>query len=273
MEKQSSTSKIISLEELKILQMDVLQAIDEFCTEHNIRYSMACGTLLGAIRHKGYIPWDDDIDIYVPRDDYQKLISIYPDSIRSHYKLASIERNKNWELPYAKVYDDRTIMKENASLKIRIGVNIDIFPVDDVPSGKEWEKFDKIRRRLIIFYSLMTVRVNRSRTWSKNLVIVFSKIVGLFLPPRFWAKRINILSQRNNGKGYKDMFECCQGLLQKKPFPKSLFNNIIYIPFEDRRFKAFEKSDIYLKNGFGDYMKLPPEEKRVSHHGFHAYWK
>lgn len=265
--------KEIDLDELKVIQMDVLQAVDEFCCDHNIRYSLACGTLLGAIRHKGYIPWDDDIDIYVPREDYKRLIEEFPEAYKEKYKLTSLERDPNWNRPYANAYNGDTVFIENARNSEHIGVNIDIFPVDEVPTGEEWERFNKIRRRKLQAFSLKFIRLNKHRSIVKNATILLFRLFTCLSSTRKWAEKINCMIQQYNGKGYDYLFECCLGLMQKRPFPKKLFDELIYVPFEDRQFMAFADYDCYLKNGFGDYMKLPPKEKQVSHHAFKAYWK
>ncbi len=265
--------KEITLEELKVLQMDILDAIDEFCCKNGIRYSLACGSLLGAIRHKGYIPWDDDIDIYVPREDYEKLVNIFPENYKGRYKIASLERDSLWDKPYAKGYDNYTEWEEDAEKKENIGVNIDIFPVDEVPSGEEWTKYNKNRRREQILFSMKFIHVSPQRSLFKNLTLILFRVITFFYSTRAWAKRIDKQAQRFNGKGYDHYFECCQGIFQKNPFPMHLFDEIVETPFEDRFYKRFANADIYLRNGFGDYMKLPPKEKRVSHHAFKAFWK
>lgn len=273
MKKRQEHGREIYLDELKVLQMDILSAIDEYCRDNNIRYSLACGSLLGAIRHKGYIPWDDDIDIYIPREDYNRLIAEFPELYKDRYRLISLERDKLWERPYANAYDDKTILLENAKEKKTIGVNIDIFPIDDVPIGDDWMKYDNKRRRLIQFFSLQTVRVSQDRSYIKNVIVVFVRLVSFFYSTRRWAFVVDRMAKKYNGKGMTHCFETCQGIFQKKPFEKSLFDDLDYIPFEDRKFKAFRFADIYLRNGYGDYMQLPPEGKRVSHHAFTAYWK
>ena len=273
MNEHQKHGKEINLEELKTLQMDVLAAIDEFCSANNIRYSMACGTLLGAIRHKGYIPWDDDIDIYVPREDYKRLIAEFPKNYKDRYKITSLERDPLWDKPYAKAYDDFTILEEDALDKENIGVNIDVFPVDEVPSGDEWTKYNKKRRCEQILFSMKFIHVSQQRSFLKNLTLILFRVITFFYSSRAWAKRIDKQAQRFNGKGYDHYFECCQGVFQKNPFPMHLFDEIVETPFEDRFYKRFANADVYLRNGFGDYMKLPPKEKRVSHHAFKAFWK
>ena len=266
--------KEIGLEELKVLQMDVLQAVDEFCRNNNIRYSMACGTLLGAIRHKGYIPWDDDIDIYVPRDDYRRLVDIFPSLYKGRYKLTSLERSSLWDKPYAKIYDNKNVMVEDAVWKENIGVNIDVFPVDEVPDDEsEWLEYNKKRMRQQKLFILKFVHLSFNRSIAKNVALLLFKIITCFYSSRKWAKSIDKMCKKYNGLGYNRYFECCSGRIQKHPFPKRLFDDLVYMEFEDRTFKAFADADCYLRNGYGDYMTLPPEEKRIPHHDFKAYWK
>ncbi len=141
---------ISSVEEFKQIQIDILLAINKFCNEHNIKYSLACGTLLGAIRHKGFIPWDDDIDIYLLREDYNKLITVFPSLLDGKYSLNSLERNPLWNRPYAKAFDTQTIEIEAVRNNVpNMGIGIDVFPIDDVPDDDaEWKQFDKSRRFL-----------------------------------------------------------------------------------------------------------------------------
>lgn len=274
MKKYQKHGNEIYLEEMKSLQMDVLTVIDKYCQSNGIRYSMACGTLLGAIRHKGYIPWDDDIDIYVPREDYKRLIKEFPKVYEGHYKLSSLERDEKWYIPFAKAYNDDTILIESSLIKEEKGVGIDIFPVDDVPDDEiEWLRYNRRRRFWLKLFVAKCSPLNKNDKFGKKFFRFFIHVLLCFCTKQRWAIFIDKLAQKHNGKGFSRCFECCQGLMQKRPFPKELFNDIVEIPFEDRLFKAFSNSDLYLRNGFGDYMQLPPIEKRVTHHIFHAYWK
>lgn len=265
---------VIGLEELKVLQMDVLTAIDKYCTENGITYSLAGGTLLGAIRHKGYIPWDDDIDIYLYRDDYNKLISTFPDTYEGRYKIASLEREKKWLRPYANAYDDLTVCKENTNEKMTIGAKIDIFPIDSVPDDEEeWKEYDKVRRKKQFRLNRYFMKCSKTRPLSMNIKIAVFHLLNTFLPVRSFAEKLDKLSQIYNDKNTHYVFSNSQGLFVKKRFLKKVFDNVIDLPFEDRKFKGFADYDEYLKNAYGDYMKLPPVERRVSSHTFKAYWK
>lgn len=264
----------INVEELKEIQLNVLQAIGTFCSEHAIVYSMACGTLLGAVRHKGYIPWDDDIDIYLLRKDYNKLMSLFPQQYQGRYELISLERDEKWDRPYAKAYDNRTVLQENANNSVIIGVNIDIYPIDDVPDEETtWLRYDKKRRFLQKMDSVKRIRMSSRRSVSKNATLMAMKIPVCWMTRRRFAILLSNYAQKYNGKGYQSVFECVQGLLQKHKFDKSLFNSVTKMPFEDRLFFGFSDYDTYLGNAYGDYMQLPPEEKQIAHHDFNAWWK
>ena len=122
----------IGIDKLKQIQLDMLKDIHAFCVEHDIRYSLAFGTLLGAVRHKGYIPWDDDVDIMMPREDYNRFIRSYGNNI---YRIADMSVNPDYGLPFAKVEDVLTVIEENVEGGSVFGIYIDVFPVDYIPDN------------------------------------------------------------------------------------------------------------------------------------------
>ncbi|MBQ4588438.1 MAG: LicD family protein [Bacteroidaceae bacterium] len=266
--------KNITLRELKEIQLNVLEAVHNFCLNNNIKYSLACGTLLGAVRHKGYIPWDDDIDIYMLREEYNKFITLFPHCYKNHYELISLERNSNWNKVYAKAYDNRTIIYEAMPYKVTIGINIDIFPIDNVPEEeKEWINYNQ--KRLFFQQCLMAKALSFSshRKFHKNLGIFLAKFLTIFINQRKLAVFLNYYSQKFNQKETKFVFENVLGIIMKRRFKKNIFKEFILMPFENKQFFAFKNYDEYLKNAYGNYMELPPINKRISHHLFKAYWK
>ena len=266
--------KKIDREELKKLQMEIMDNVDCFCREYGIRYSIACGTMLGAIRHGGYIPWDDDIDIYMLREDYSRFEELFPEVYNEHFSLFSLKRSQDSNLAFIKVYDTRTICYElNSKLK-NPGVCIDVFPIDDVPDDeKEWQKYNECRRKLILDLRHSGLRLSKINSFVKNCGVLFYGIKYLFTNRRKIAERIEYMAQIHNEKGYKRCFECTLGMNVKHPFRKSLFDELIDIPFEDRLYKGFKNYDEFLTCVFGNYKLLPPPEKRISYHTFDAYWK
>lgn len=267
--------KAIGLDELKTLQLDLLQAVDSFCEENGIKYSMSCGTMLGAVRHHGYIPWDDDIDICLLREDYNKLVNLFPKELNDRYVFVSLERDSHWNRAYGKIYDSRTLFYEISKSKDKkpLGINIDVFPIDNVPEDEnQWVRYNQKRLSLQHLYSIKYIELKK-REWYKNITLIILK--GLLLPfsKRVLAKLLDKWGQKYNNIDSSKVFECSQGLHLKHSFNKSIFNNRNKYPFEDRFFMGFANYDDYLKNAYGDYMKLPPVEKQVSHHEFEAFWK
>ena len=262
----------ISIEESKRIQLDILSSVDSFCSERKIVYSLSCGSLLGAVRHSGFIPWDDDLDICMLRKDYQRFILEYPPIVDGKYKLACYERTHNWHLGYAKVYDSRTRCDDNYAEIVPIGIGIDLFPMDVVPDSEEqWMEFRK---------ELSLKRKRISTKIIKTTHLAFLKKIGLISQKLFLlpyslstcvADYIKTATLYDNSN-YLRVFECVLGISSQRPFPKSLFNEIVDWNFEDRTFKGFKEAGIYLSATFGDYMTLPPEEKRVPKHSYSQYW-
>lgn len=264
----------LEINQILTIQLDILTAIHQFCCKNEINYSLACGTLLGARRHQGYIPWDDDIDIYLLREDYDKLISSFPETYKGLYKIASLERDPKWDRAYAKAYHCKTIFKEAISSNYPLGICIDIFPIDSVPkSPDEWRKYNRKRLFVQNLFSLKCMTLSNDRSLIKNLILLMSKVLLLPWSRRYIAKRISQIAQCYNGTDSDLVFENVLGIIAKRPFPKRFFLSMVDIRFENRIFRAFADADKYLEHTYGDWHKLPPEEKRITHHAFEAYLK
>lgn len=267
--------KIQTIDELKKIQLNILLCINEFCRDNGISYSLACGTLLGAIRHKGYIPWDDDIDIQLLREDYEKLVTSFPEEYKN-IRLLSLERNDSWNRAYARAYDYRTIEIEGVRGEIEgLGVGIDVFPIDSAPDdNSRWIKYNKKRMFLQNIYQLKLMRLSSNRFLFKNLIIIIAQLLLLPFTLRALSQIINRYAQKYNTKGFQYLYENCQGIGKRRnKFLFEDFSEYIDVEFEGYKLKAIKGYDDYLKNSYGEYMKLPPVEKRVSTHTFEAYWK
>lgn len=263
----------ISREELREIQMQILDAVDAFCGEHLIKYSIACGTLLGAVRHGGYIPWDDDIDIYMLRNDYERFESLFPDIYLDRFSLFSSKKNNRWHLPYGKVADIRTVMQNDLVNVVPVGVNIDVFIIDEVPDNDvDWFLFRKKQLKLIHQNLYHTYRFRLRAGIRQNFRTLYCKIKCGVSQQRIIKRITNYICQFN-GKGYSWCFEAVQGIRAKHPFEKKIFDDIIDWKFENRLYKGFRNANHYLKNTFGDdFMELPPKEKRMTHHPDKAFW-
>lgn len=265
--------KEITFEEMKILQMDILDVLHKFCNEKKINYSLGCGSMLGAIRHQGYIPWDDDIDIYLLREDYEKLLKLFPNQL-NNVAIRSLERNKDWDYAFAKAIDVRTHVVETDVENKPSGVNIDIFAIDKAPgTEKEWQSYNKKRRLVQTIYRLKCLSIKKEYSFWKNLYLVLSKFLLLPFTLRQLAEFVNKYAQKYNGSDSSLIFENIQGWRLKHPFSRKAMESFVTKPFEDRQYLCMIGYDEYLTNAYGDYMKLPPKEKQVAHHSFVPYWK
>lgn len=260
----------MEIAELRSIQLDILREIDAFCRKHGIRYFLCYGSLIGAIRHKGYIPWDDDIDISMPRPDYERFVREFSSS---RFVLLDKSRDKNHPYLYGKVSDPETIVKENYDCPIEVGVNVDIFPIDGLPDDKKesdrlCEKLKKLRRML----EVKRLYVSKDRPLWKNILHVSGKLILLPVPDCCILRHIGKLQQRYPYENASWVADLNFGGKERR-VPKSLFERTVEVDFEGGKFWAPEGYDTWLRSIFGDYMQLPPEEKRVSNHFFEVYHK
>lgn len=271
-EQKSNNMKEIFSEELKTLQKEILVDVHKFCQRNGIRYSLALGTLLGAVRHGGFIPWDDDIDILMPREDYERFIASYNHSI---YQVADVSTNNDYYLPFAKVSDSRTHLIEEGNLTPCFGVNVDVFPIDNVPDGdKAYNKFYKHKTFWNHLHWMKILKINKDRSFSKNAFLFFMQLLLLPVSERVILKKIQRIATK-----YRYTKTNRMGLVApddnkfKWIMDKKVFEEYSDIKFEDLLVRSVKDYDTYLKAMYGDYMKLPPVEQRVTHHGFKVYWK
>ena len=263
---------IDSLEEVKSIRLDLLIKFHQFCHDNKIHYSLAYGTLLGAIRHKGYIPWDDDIDVMMLREDYVKFENRFPHN-DVQYDFITLRRSNKWNRPYGKFYNRNTLEIENANNNVGIGIGIDVFPIDDVPDNEQEFKFFRNKRLIFVqASSIKCILLSKERSLLKNLFVLVGHIVLLPFSHRRIAMIIDRYANSNNGKGYSRVFRSCDAVKVKESFPKSFFKSYVDVVFEGYHLKAICSYDEYLRSCYGTYMQLPPEDKRISTHHFEAYW-
>ena len=267
----------LSLEESKKTQVEILSYIDKKCKEHNIHYSLAYGTLLGAIRHKGFIPWDDDIDIMLLRKDYDTLLSLL--SSDANYNLIYEKTNNNW-YTYAKLCDKRTYLREDGYPEIeRLGVFVDIFPMDFIPDNK-LERFF-YAKALYLFDRLIYTSVSKNFFRSTSFIKTIIKTI-LFTPLALVSKSIGTkklvnttlrLMQKYNDKNMSYVGFLPNKYGYKEVFPVDWFENLDTLEFEGHSLSVISDYQSYLSLLYGNYMQPPPEDKRVSNHVFTSYWR
>lgn len=259
----------ISDEKIKEVLFNVLCYVDDFCNTNNINYFLAYGTLLGATRHKGFIPWDDDIDIFMPRKDYDRFIELF-DNNASNYKLICHENNKNFYIPFGKVYDINVPLEEIIPNPIKIGLSIDIYPIENIPGTYE-EIFDFVRSKYscLLFWTLLAKNcIYKKRIFSKNLKLFLVKTTTFFISRGFIVGKIikHFSKFKNMDTDY--VFVLSSINTTKDIFPSQLFKEKTMLTFNNRQFPVPKNYDEVLKRLYKDYMNLPPENKRISHHGY-----
>lgn len=262
---------LVDTKELKHIQNEILDVFAEFCVQNDLHYWIDCGTLLGAVRHKGYIPWDDDIDVGMLRKDYEKLIALFNNSRKGRYLFKSIETDKDYPFAFGKILDTSTVMYEPDKKGIRHSINIDVFPYDDAPDDKRRLKRMYLRRDVYKSLRLMQLGIlkpNGSILKQMSIKII-SNVLKIF-PQNFFTKKILNNAKRYDGKNNYVGDFTSTGYIY---CDKAIFSSFVQLEFEGRWYSAPVGYDKWLKSMYGDYMRLPPEEERVSNHFFIAYAK
>lgn len=264
--------KQMTIDEVKKVQLEILSCVAKFCEENRIRYWIDSGTLLGAIRHKGYIPWDDDIDVGMLREDYDRFSAIFNQS-GSAYHFLCVENSPNFYLPHGKVCDNNTVLYEPDENGYKSAVNIDIFVYDNAPDDPgELKKMYDRRDRLRQMYTVLTSPV----VMHGNPVKYVAKLMRKGIYKVLYKKPDQIPEMVANSKKYASSSTDCVGNFtsyMRMSCDKRVFRNFVNVEFEGMQFKAPVGYDEWLRSFYGDYMQLPPVEKRVSHHSYKAYFK
>lgn len=262
--------RLLDIEESKRIQLDILDVVDRFCKENGLRYSLAYGTLIGAVRHKGFIPWDDDIDLMMPRPDYERFIRDFQDK---NYFLTDLASRDDCVETFLKVCKKGTVMVDRTFGRELWGVNIDIFPIDGAPSeglDKHYEALDTVREllfRLCPYYK--SVRKGR-------LALKLKYILKRIRYPYFGSFRSLKARLVNNQKSIPynaaDVVGVYFASEKNRTFlEKRVYDDIGVLPFEGGIYPALKHYDVYLTKLYGEYMQLPPLEKRVSHHAYDSF--
>lgn len=263
----------LEIAEIKKIQLEILKVIDSYCLANSIKYSIAYGTLIGALRHKGYIPWDDDIDIIMMRNDYDKFLKEF-NFFDLRYAVVSTESHPQYYAPYANVYMTNTILEEDNNHWVRMGIKIDIFPIDHVPDNKYFRKF--LFSLATVLKYLVGFRNEKSNKGKGKAHFICASVSKLLLGNSNPSLFLSNLARWSNKKFKKsnsinNLVWCAAG--ERATFSVSDFKMVKRFQFEDSMFNVLNGYHTFLSNHYGNYMQLPPVEKRRSNHTFQAWIK
>lgn len=268
----------IEVPEMKKRLVEMVGYLDKLCDDNGLTLYMAGGTLLGAVRHKGFIPWDDDIDMHLTRPDYDKLIEIFRNNGNGgRYKLLVRELDENYLYPFAKLVDTQTLLIEKGGdAGVEMGLYVDVFPVDglgnDIKTAKKHMK--KLNKYITLNLALLVKPWRKEVSFVKNFAIAFLRVIAkLYGKKRLYSKMYKLAHSLPYNE-CKYVGEVIDAVGEKRVVEKeAVYSSYVVMPFENIQLKAPVGWDNYMSRYYGDYMQLPPESQRVLTHGYELYDK
>lgn len=274
--------QLMEMKDIQRVSLEILKFVTSLCEREGFRYCLMYGTLIGAIRHQGYIPWDDDVDIMMPRPDYEKFLKYCYDHNEELgiYRIFNTDTNKDYIYGITRVSDSRyNIIKEETSENCGMGIFIDVYPYDGLGNDKEEAlRLLSISRRccdIIVDMTRANQSVPKKLNYKGKIVYLFNRFINRIRGVRYYLHKNSSL----RGEYKFDESEFVGPLMWyfSKPhavlFKRSWFDNLIKMPFEDGMFYVPSEYHDLLTQAYGDYMKPPPVEKRIYQHQYKAYKK
>lgn len=267
----------LNVDELKEYQLAILKQVDAWCKENHVQYFLAYGTLLGAVRHQGYIPWDDDIDLMMLRPDYEKMLREFNQNRTDTLQILHTSVDPSYPYEFAKVHDTATQMLEETGIPYKIGINIDIFPMDAIQNGPEAVPAIVKKQKLTIrvlgwkIYKYQPEKHRLLKRIVSGAVHRAASVVSL----HSLMERMDQSAQKWGDVGQANWVGCvCQRWFTPgEVLEAEWLHDAVMLPFEGTNFPVPVQYDRVLTSWFGDYMQFPPAEEQVTHHSFTAYAK
>lgn len=258
----------VDLNKLKNKEIEILKVFIKCCEELNLRYFLAFGTLIGAVRHQGFIPWDDDIDLYMPRSDYDIFVKNYKNFVPDNYFMQTMETDPMYALNFGKFRDSNTTLIEKHVLNIDInhGVFIDVFPLDGYKKGYNKILDIRVKDNAIFEEPDKNIISNKLNSFNKKFIYRIGESIPNKLKSDLSKKAIPKDNPTYDDSEYVASLADSFSVI---PIKKSIFGKGVKLLFENMYVNVPEEYHEYLTMLYGDYMKLPPKEQREPHHNFH----
>lgn len=269
-------SNELNLREIQLASLKILEDIDNFCRNNSIKYFIFFGTLIGAVRHKGFIPWDDDIDIAMPRSDYDRFLKEYGKD--GKYRLVNYENDNHCPFMITRISDDSYKLFSKYGPNYKIGTFIDVYPLDGVGNDVLHAKIaSKFSRKYASRLSKSLERniygvVNDTHHGLKKWILLFTYIIPKLKGSSFYREKL--LELRNQYPEYNNSkYVGCVtwAMLASEYFQREWFEQIIDMKFENIIVMGPAEYDKVLTQNFGNYMELPPVKDRIAHHYYKIY--
>ncbi|MGQ0468134.1 MAG: LicD family protein [Sporichthyaceae bacterium] len=266
----SADQTALSAADVRRIQLEILRTFDAFCSAHNLRYYLAYGTLLGAVRHGGFIPWDDDVDVMMPRTDYERFVSAFAaEPNRRGLQVRACSNTPGWPYPFAKVVDLTTTLHEGVGLP-PLGVNIDVFPVDGLPNLAPLRSLDG--RLIGVLRTLHAAKMVVPRAGRARARVLLVQLAQSLLRP-LAADRLGAAWNRRATRplGPRTRAVGVRVGPHQWAVPTAALGEPVRVRFAGLELAAPADTALVLRTVYGEYMQLPLENRRVSHHVFTAH--
>ncbi|MFR1800564.1 MAG: phosphorylcholine transferase LicD [Faecalispora jeddahensis] len=254
------------LRRLQLTQLEILKVFDQFCRQNDLKYSLYAGSLLGAVRHKAFIPWDDDLDVCMSRNEYESFIKLWKKAPPPGYILQNKENTPSFCQSFSKIRKDHTtfLQEKREGEKYHTGIFLDVFPLDRIPNGK-------LKRMLFKWHCMEYQLLTREFAPPKAGIMMRlgSSMILACTPEHCRDKaRQNRLKKITQ---YKDQHNLDVVAIEtmaslRQTFAPDMLDTYVDLPFEDGKFMCFAGWDDHLRRKYGNYMQLPPEEERTWRH-------
>lgn len=260
-------SKKMTLKQIQDAEFGILLYLHKFCKEHDIKYSLEGGSLIGIVRHKDFVPWDDDTDLIMTRDNYNKFIELFSKENGRYRMVNCFTEPKYDKQMFIKIIDTETIaIENNQKVTGNIGVYTDIFPVDYIPDDPK--KALKVSNKFWLYRRILLCKTNQKL---KPVEVLF-KILTCCFSKKHYATKLDKYAKKVKPTSHMNNLSFITHSTRFLHYDKKVFDEYIELPFRDTKLMALKDYDTYLKEMFGNYMELPPENERFSHE-LTAYYK